>query len=47
MTFRPAPTNVVENIPGICPVGVFWEHATRSGYIEGTWQMMEYMLGTL
>ena len=29
------------------PVGIFWEHATRSGYIEGTWKTMEYMLGTL
>ena len=28
-------------------MGIFWEHATRSGYIEGTWKKMEYMLGTL
>jgi len=31
----------------MCPVGILWEHGPRSGYIEGTWQMIEQHAGNI
>jgi len=39
------PINVSKNIPGMCPVGILWEHVPRFGYIEGTWQTSEQYAG--